>query len=321
MNSDTFHFSPSTCSKLQHTRSLKSALKSPNPSPGTSPNVMPGIKKSISFNNIPTSVDAPTNDDEDAIFWMNKKDFFLNVKIKSRLHGPQSLQAKFLNAWVSVMQNNYLMFEKIFKYRLSFDSSDIILDQSEISDERPIPFPDTETIEILQKEKDAVDAKCLELINVLEPAYLLNEELYNMMKNNYNAKTEINQKQFVELNKLSELVNNVTDRFDVVFNDFPIRTYIKHLKHIRKTMSKYEQGKIVREKADKVLKEDVTALEGCYPNLQTALNSATGIGLKEAQEAIIKFHTLVKKVLKVDKVSSSGISFKKLFSGLNIPKK
>lgn len=260
-------------------------------------------KKNVKFKNNPTIiVDSPVADpDENLIFNMIEKDFKANIQQKSELYQESSTERKFIRAIADVIQSNYGMYEKLYRYMNGLVSFDTELSQvrrktSEDGSSDCI-FPDPETFDKLVKDKDSFKKKLILLLNWLEPSYKMNEHLLQMM-NSMDADTIIDSNFYNGMVDESIKVKEINDSFEKVFKSFPMKSYRRNLNLIRKATGYIE---------DKILVKRVPKVNNICPNMgktvtkmKETLETAMTIEFEELYEATKKLHGIVIAALNVD---------------------
>lgn len=258
-------------------------------------------RKNVKFSDNPTTIVGPSVADPDGnlIFHMYEKEIKANVQKKSELYEESSIERKFIRAIADVIQSNYGMYEKLYRYMNGLCSYNTEISQIRRKgiDASDHIFPDRKTFKKLVQDKGSFKQKLNILLSWLEPSYKMNEHSIQMI-NSMDADTKIDLKLYNEMADEAKKVGEINGSFEKLFQSFPMENYKKNLDLIRKATG-FIEDQILVKKVPKVA-QICPLMKQTVSKMKKTLKTALTIEFEELYAATKKVHGIVMEALKVN---------------------
>lgn len=300
----------------------------------------PSTVRKVTFKDTLDLIDPP--DVPDGVFIMNYQRFDENVKEKYKLYPKMSREHKFLEFISVVVEEMYLMWDRMYRAVNLFDSYAVILTQTKRVYRGETLFPDPRTFDRLEKCKQFFVERLTVLLNSIEPAYKINEALISLvdrMDGNTQIDRDLMRQMFAEVKDVIGIFNEFNGAFESAFSLRPIefftttskesvvrvtakkdsdereatkqsamQMYRKSLSDVRLIVIELETNshRYYLNMAMAELKKNIEMLDKkIYPEILKSLQCAKPINFTRLQDAMRTIRSLAMRALNVEEASSS----------------
>lgn len=268
-------------------------------------------KKKVSFSDAVTVHELPS--EPAGIFWIKDTDLVQLYQQKYQIFNDQeSLEFQVLDMIAGAIEKSHIIYEELYRFIVRIDGYDLYLPQTkvEVDEKTTIDFPDPETFDQLQKNKEYFKATAKTLLNLLKPIYEINEHLFELMKN-MDETTKIDPILFKRLNSEAVTMHFFVQDLTNKIQKCKMNLYSQYLHDIRIQINQFDFETMTFEFKMKTLELKMMTLKTEQQLLTIAiepltkvsvsmnkmLKAAMNIGFPKLHEATAKFCDLVKEAL------------------------